>query len=296
MRHFIPMSVAALLALPVGARGQTQAPPAAPPPAAQPAADTEPARSLFDETWQQFDIGGRWSTIDGDPARFQRYQDLGSGVLLTNVRYAVDREFWSFKGTAENVGWRDQRYRASYDRPGRFSVSGFWDEIPQFYSVDTKTPYVAPSNPSVLVLDDGIQRSIQEARPASTRPCPWRLSSISASADIGHVDFLAFSARQIDISGQFTTTKHVGELPGAPASASATRRRGRAAVRFADQRLTVGAEWKNSRGMFRAAYDGSWFDNPSQTLQWDSPLRVDDSTSAPGRGRCRSGRRTPPTR
>ena len=37
--------------------------------------------------------------------------------------------------------------------------------------------------------------------------------------------------------------------------------------------------------MFRVAYTGSWFDNLDDTLEWDSPLRLTDSTSAPGRGR-----------
>ena len=37
--------------------------------------------------------------------------------------------------------------------------------------------------------------------------------------------------------------------------------------------------------MLRVAYDGSWFNNLDDTLVWDSPLRLDDSTSAPGRGR-----------
>ena len=34
--------------------------------------------------------------------------------------------------------------------------------------------------------------------------------------------------------------------------------------------------------MVRVAYDGSWFDNLDDTLVWDSPLRLTDSTSAPG--------------
>ena len=38
--------------------------------------------------------------------------------------------------------------------------------------------------------------------------------------------------------------------------------------------------------MLRVAYDGSWFNNNDDTLVWDSPLRLDDSSSdAPGRGR-----------
>ncbi len=37
--------------------------------------------------------------------------------------------------------------------------------------------------------------------------------------------------------------------------------------------------------MMRVAYQGSWFDNLDDTLIWDSPLRLNDTTSAPGRGR-----------
>jgi MtrB/PioB family decaheme-associated outer membrane protein len=37
--------------------------------------------------------------------------------------------------------------------------------------------------------------------------------------------------------------------------------------------------------MLRVAYSGSWFDNLAPTLVWDSPLRLDDSATAPGRGR-----------
>ena len=83
--------------------------------------------------------------MDGDPARWQRYRDLRNGVLFTDARY--DHEWAAtgqrFEVTADNVGWRDGRYVGRLDRPGRFTVTGSWDGIPQFYSVDTKTPYSA---------------------------------------------------------------------------------------------------------------------------------------------------------
>ena len=71
---------------------------------------------------------------------------------------------------------------ASYERTGRFVISGLWDEIPQFYSVDTKTPYTGSGGN--LVLDDATQQAIQQAKPAKlvgVRPDRVR-SSISASA------------------------------------------------------------------------------------------------------------------
>src|SRR5215208_6826388 len=85
----------------VTARAQTQPPPgtAQTPPAAPakpaapatPADATEAARSLFEPTWREFLIGGRFSSVDGDPARFQRYQDVRDGLLFSGARYAVDQ-------------------------------------------------------------------------------------------------------------------------------------------------------------------------------------------------------------
>jgi len=57
----------------------TQPPQATTPPAAA-APTVEVPHSLFDQTWHQFQFGGRLTSIDGDPARFQRYQDVRDGV------------------------------------------------------------------------------------------------------------------------------------------------------------------------------------------------------------------------
>ena len=68
-------------------------------------------------------FGGRWSSVSGDPARFQRYQDLRDGVLFTDARFAREDPDgnWLFRAAADNVGWRDQRYfgQLRADRPLR---------------------------------------------------------------------------------------------------------------------------------------------------------------------------------
>src|SRR5262249_47652502 len=145
--------VALAFTLPVAAGAQT---PASPPQAAAPqAADTETeTRSLFDESVNQFIVGGRVSHIDGDPARFQRYQDLRDGVVFTNVRFGREDPggSWLYHLKADNVGYRDQRYSGVYEHTGKLVITGLWDEIPQFYSVDTKTPYTGGGG--TLLLDD----------------------------------------------------------------------------------------------------------------------------------------------
>src|SRR5215208_1425231 len=79
------------------------------PAAAAAAAPEEPAHSLFEPTWHEFMLGGRFSSVSGDPARFQRYQDVRDGLLFTGGRYAVEQPQgdWSLHALADNVGWRD---------------------------------------------------------------------------------------------------------------------------------------------------------------------------------------------
>jgi MtrB/PioB family decaheme-associated outer membrane protein len=275
-----------------GAQEKPQAKPPEPPPAkpaeapAQAPEAAETARSLFEQTWQQFEIGGRFSSIDGDPARFQRYADIRDGVLFTNARYARAHPegTWTYRVGADNVGWRDQRFFGDYERPGRFSISGFWDEIPQFYSVDTKTPFTESGG--ALVLDDATQQRIQSQQANLNAYVPIAPQfDLHERRDIGSVSFLASPTAQIDLNATYTMQRHVGELPWGASFGFSNDVEVALPYDSRTNDFTLGAEWNNNRSMLRVAYTGSWFDNLDDTLVWDSPLRLTDSTSAPGRGR-----------
>ena len=84
----------------------------------------EESRSLFDPAPRQFQIGGRLSSVSGDPARWQRYEDLRDGLLFTDARYEHEWEETGqiFRASADNVGWRDQRFTGLFERPGLFRV------------------------------------------------------------------------------------------------------------------------------------------------------------------------------
>jgi len=282
------------LALAASAEAQTPAPPKPSPkpaapaaqPAAAPAAEAETTGSLFDVTPKEFIIGGRFSSIDGDPARFQRYQDYRDGLLFTGARYLREHPDgkYTFNALADNVGYRDQRYGASYDRVGRFSVSGLWDQIPQFYSVDTKTPYLRGGTD--LTLDDATQRSIQNAQANLNAYVPISPQfDLKESRDIGRFDFRATPTERLDLIANFTTQKHRGELPWGASFGFSNDVEVPLPYDSRANDVMLGTEWSNAKNMFRVAYNGSWFDNLDDPLVWDNPLRADDSTSAPGRGR-----------
>src|SRR6478672_6878379 len=142
---FLPVVCCVTLLAPAAARAQGAA-------ASQAAPAVDSTRSLFDTLPNQFSFGGRLSSVDGDPARWQRYQDFRDGVLFTDARFTREdpKGLWFLHGSADNVGWRDQRYSGTYERRGRLVISGLWNQIPQFYSVDTKTPYTTTVSPLLL--------------------------------------------------------------------------------------------------------------------------------------------------
>jgi len=295
MHRLIPihLGLCFCLAAPLAARAQS--PPASaqsPAPAAsaaQPAAGAttaESSRSLFEPTWHEFLIGGRFTNIDGDPARYQRYQDERSGLLFSGFRYAVDQPEgnYTFHALADYVGYRDQQYRATYQQVGKLTLNGTWQQIPQFYSVDTATPYTGGGG--TLVLDDATQRAIQSAQANLNAYVPISPQfDLRERRDIGRVDLVATPKSNLDVKASFVTQKHNGELPFGASFGFSNDVEVALPYDSRTNDFTLGTEWTNARNMLRVAYSGSWFDNLAPVLTWDSPLRLDDASGAPGRGR-----------
>jgi MtrB/PioB family decaheme-associated outer membrane protein len=289
MRRFVLILLVSsfAFAMPAPAHGQsvTQTP-AAQTPAAPASSGEEAPRSLFAPTWHQFLFAGRLSSVSGDPARWQRYQDLRDGVLFSDARIAREDPAgnWQVRGTADNVGWRDQRYFGEYERTGRLKLSGLWDQIPQFYSVDTATPYA--NFGGALVLDDATQRAIQNGQAKLSAWIPLAPQfDLRERRDIGNIAVAATPTTQFDVNSAFTTIRHRGELPWGASFGFGNDVEVALPYDSRTNDFTVGAEWTNASSMLRAGYEGSWFDNLDPILVWDSPLRLDDSPSAPGRGR-----------
>ena len=184
----------------------------------------------------------------------------------------------------DNLGWRDQRLFGDYERPGRFAVSGLWDQIPQFYSVDTATPYTTSGG--ALVLDDTTQRAIQTGQSTLSAYIPIAPQfELRERRDVGRFTFLATPTPQLDVKASFTVNRHVGELPWGASFGFSNDVEVALPYDSRTNDFSIGTEWTNSKNMIRVAYDGSWFDNLDPILTWDSPLDLNDGVENPGRGR-----------
>lgn len=299
MRRFalVPIVCCSLGVAPAVARAQGTPPPATPPapqqpapaPASTPAAATsaDDSRSLFDAAPNQFEAGVRWSSIGGDPARFQRYGDFRSGVLIDAARFTREDPSgaWLFHGLADRIGWRDQKYAAQYERPGRVVIAGSWDQIPQFYSVDTQTPYTSQGG-GTLALDDAAQLAVQNGSTYVAQYVPRAVQfDLRERRDTGILRATIGPTTQLDLTTAFTTSRHVGELPWGASFGFGNDVEVPLPYNSRTSAFNTGAEWTNGRAMLRVGYEGSWFTNHDDALVWDSPLRLTDTTSAPGRGR-----------
>jgi MtrB/PioB family decaheme-associated outer membrane protein len=136
------------------------------------------------------------------------------------------------------------------------------------------------------VLDDATQRAIQNGQAVLSAYVPIAAQfDLRERRDIGNVSVLVTPTPQLDVKGAFTTTRHSGELPWGASFGFSNDVEVALPYDSRTNDFSVGTEWTNGRQMLRVSYNGSWFDNLDDPLVWDSPLRLDDSTSAPGRGR-----------
>ena len=256
---------------------------AAAPAAPDPSRETHAACSS--QTWHQFEFGGRFSSVSATRR--------GSSAIRTSGTACSSPTPVCARRSGGQPG-RSRRQRttsagaisatSATSAPGRFVVSGLWDEIPQFYSVDTKTPYTGSGG--TLVLDDATQRAIQNGQANAQR--------VHAAGAAVRPARAARHRRRALRGDADAAARRDGQLHDAEA-----RRRAAVGASFGfsndvevalpyDSRandFTLGTEWTNAAEHASRRLHGSWFDNLDDTLVWDSPLRLDDSTSAPGRGR-----------
>ena len=137
--------------------------------------------SSFKPQWGLFDFGYRGDSLDGDEARYNRFQDNRDGVV---ARFNFSREnattFWTAQG--DNIGWRDQRFYGEYNAIGKLKASFNWAQNPLFMASGSRTLYTDLGN-GRLEIADNVQQSIQNATALGN---PARDAAITAALANGN--------------------------------------------------------------------------------------------------------------
>ena len=165
----------------------------------------------------------------GDPARYQRYQDLRDGVLFSDVRYEIAKPdgAWQFHARADNVGYRDQRYFADYERIGRFVISGLLGADSAVLQRRYDDAVYGHRRHAGARRRDAA-RDPERRRRSSTPTSRWRRRSNCASGATSAVS--TWSRRRSRTSTSRPASRRrstAASCPGGPASASATTSRWR---------------------------------------------------------------------
>jgi MtrB/PioB family decaheme-associated outer membrane protein len=257
---------------------------------------TPTATASFTPKLGTVDFGFRADDVSGDRSRYQRYRDLRQGGYIDRFKFGKETEDWVFKATANNVGYRDQRYTVSYQNIGKLSINGDWNQVPLFISSSTATLYTNTGN-GRMVIDDAIQRAVQNAGAPNSAAAYNTLQSALRGAnpydlrsrrDIGVLNAvytvnqavdLKFDVRNSNRTGANLMSFGFGTSPGLSP-----------VVEFntpTDDRTTdikANLEFANTRGLFNVGYNASWFSNHIPSVQFDNPLRVDDISGGPSSG------------
>ena len=194
---------------------------------------------------------------------------------------------YTVKARANNVGWRDQEYFASYERTGKLSRGRELGQIPQFYSVDTRTRI----QPAAGRWCSPTRRSGRSRpAPANSSLRPDRAAVRCSSGATWAASTVAPRRRDLDVTTGFAMQEHGGELPGRQFRLQ-QRRRGAAALRLARERLHD-RHRVDEYPRHRFASPTADRDSTTSPIRSCRTARCGSTTGQPGRAACPSRRRT----
>jgi len=277
MRLRVLVVLSTLLAVPGVSVAQVDAPPPAPPQPQSPAPAPPPAAGtsvLIGEV----DFGARVTTGLGDVGRFQSYSDPRSGPTLNRLYYERNQATWLFTARFDHVGYLDQRYRAWFNVFGKVKGSFDWNQVPTLYSGVSESPY-RQQLPGVFRLDPVTQFAVQN-KTATLQAYDSQLHSFDTEVvrDIANARLTYNASEHLDLHVNYLSQGRSGHQPWAASFGFGNADEVPLTIGQRTNNLTTAVEWSNARGVARASYDGSWFNNGVEALIWDNPLRYTDQT------------------
>lgn len=234
------------------------------------------------------DIGGRFTTTDGDEARYERYRDLRDGANI-NLSWAKTTDTWTFDVEAKNVGYRDGRYLLNF-KTSRLTLKAGFDQTPLNYAYYSKSPYSCGGGTlPECSLDAALRQQVQNRQAIGVPTTAANLlaggSAFSASAqpidlqsrrDTLFADLRFAATDHLDLLLAVNSYKRSGNQPWGAAFAFNNASELPIPVDNRETDWKAGLEWASHQGMFHVEYERQKFAQDVPTLRFDNPLRATD--------------------
>ncbi|HSA96302.1 MAG TPA: MtrB/PioB family decaheme-associated outer membrane protein [Acidobacteriota bacterium] len=223
-------------------------------------------------------------------SKFFEYRDVPRGAYVPFLSLDLTKGAKYFYLEAMRPAQRDQRVLAGFGKHGTFSLDLGYAETPHRFSFAGATPYVEAS-PGVFTLNDVIRAAAEALVPtgtstniaaaralvssflASAGPIDLGLLRKKATLDFSYTPSIPFT---FNVAGSYET--RTGNRPYGASLGFSNAIEVPEPIHYKTANVDTSLEYDRKWGMLRAGIFASLFDNDVQTLYWDNPYRITDST------------------
>lgn len=245
-------------------------------------------------------------------SKFQEYREVPQGALIEKFRldWNPSGKPWALSLFGRDVMLENQSYALDIFRPGKFTWTTSYAQIPHWFSDGATTLFAGA--PGSLTISNQLRQSLETAGDSGITALKLAVDEalrasgrgldLRSRRDVAESEMVFKLARGFDVTITGRHDKRTGNralsagtyirrqaVAGEPGTGSGFFDAERIEARIHempepyDQRSTdLGfvATLSRDRGMLSAGWDGSWFENRVSTLYWNNPFEAFPSVAS----------------
>jgi len=255
-------------------------------------------------TLGRIDLGVQQADPDTDSSKFEEYRDVPNGVVIPFFQLLGEGK-WRYNLVAENALRSDGRYRLFVEtEPVRVKLD--YNRIPHRFGNNART-LLEETGPGVLEISDTLQRAHQTALEEQFAANPTGINfaflsnlvtpSLAAANTIdlallrerGRAEVDLYPGKPLDVRLTYFQERRTGNRAAGTSFGFSNVVETPEPIDYRTEEIGASAEFTQRWGLVRGAVRYNTFENPINTLTFDNPFRVTDSTdpsayTGPGSG------------
>lgn len=249
-------------------------------------------------------VGAKAVSGDRESQKFQEYREIPRGVSGdVELQYKTNDKFF-LELDAKNIAQDDQKLNVNAGRYGKYSLKFVYDQIPHRFALDAKTLFNGGGSGN-LILSDLMQTTLQntstdavgdlDANGTADQTADRNIAAANRIKDLMNAanvtDLQLFrkktslkldvtSFRTVSWTLEWINEKRKGTRPIAGSFGFGNTIEIPEPIDYDTTQLKVGAEYAKSSLYLNVGAYVSVFKNNIDTVTWDNPFRITDSTNA----------------